>query len=257
MVRTRRDGGCAHHRTRNSELGVRDSEFLSVVRSTADGLRETCGALWMLIPTQTGLSRYTAPAQTLECTQSNCPAKRNYALAPATAAPMHETSAQMQGPSMAPANIPARIWVENMDVDNEPSSEDWNPGESSKRGMKGKGKQRQLETDHEMGGTTDAGVVRRPYRRLAKGTSTYHKPRCSECEKKNYVCEIESAGGACVRCYTQKAKCDKSWHRAKGGQRVRHAAPKKRYRPDQTKQLGVHTDGSASNLQRAGPSRQK
>ena len=31
--------------TRNSELGVRDSEFLSVVRSTADGLREACGAL--------------------------------------------------------------------------------------------------------------------------------------------------------------------------------------------------------------------
>ena len=52
MVRTRRDGGCAHRWTR-------DSEFLSVVRSTADGLRETCGALWMLIPTQTGLSRYT------------------------------------------------------------------------------------------------------------------------------------------------------------------------------------------------------
>ena len=31
--------------TRNSELGVRDSEFLSVVRSTADRLREACGAL--------------------------------------------------------------------------------------------------------------------------------------------------------------------------------------------------------------------
>ena len=37
-----------------------DSEFLSVVRSTVDGLREACGALWMSIPTQTGLSRYTA-----------------------------------------------------------------------------------------------------------------------------------------------------------------------------------------------------
>ena len=31
--------------TRNSELGVRDSEFLSVVRSAADGLREACGTL--------------------------------------------------------------------------------------------------------------------------------------------------------------------------------------------------------------------
>ena len=31
--------------TRNSELRVRDSEFLSVVRSTADWLRETCGTL--------------------------------------------------------------------------------------------------------------------------------------------------------------------------------------------------------------------
>ena len=31
--------------TRNSELGVRDSEFLSVVRSMADGLREACGTL--------------------------------------------------------------------------------------------------------------------------------------------------------------------------------------------------------------------
>ena len=31
--------------TRNSELGVRDSEFLSVMRSTADGLQETCGTL--------------------------------------------------------------------------------------------------------------------------------------------------------------------------------------------------------------------
>ena len=41
-------------------LGTRDSEFLSVVRSMVDGLREACGALWMLIPTQTGLSRYTA-----------------------------------------------------------------------------------------------------------------------------------------------------------------------------------------------------
>ena len=58
MVHTRRDGGCAHRRTRNSELGVRDSEFLSVVRSTVDGLREACGALWISIPTQTGLSRY-------------------------------------------------------------------------------------------------------------------------------------------------------------------------------------------------------
>ena len=42
----------------DSELGVRDSEFLLVVRSMADGLRETCGALWMSIPTQTGFSRY-------------------------------------------------------------------------------------------------------------------------------------------------------------------------------------------------------
>ena len=59
MVRTRRDGGCVHHQTRNSELGVWDSEFLSVVQSTADGLREACGALWISIPTQTGLSRYS------------------------------------------------------------------------------------------------------------------------------------------------------------------------------------------------------
>ena len=59
MVHTRRDGGCAHRRTRNSELGVRDSEFLSVVQSMADGLREACGALWISIPTQTGFSRYT------------------------------------------------------------------------------------------------------------------------------------------------------------------------------------------------------
>ena len=85
-----------------------------------------------------------------------------------------------------------------MDVDNEPSSEDWNPGELSKQGMKGKGKQHQLEMDHEMGGTTDAGVVRRPYWRLEKGTGTYHKPRCSECQKKNYVCEIESVKVAFV-----------------------------------------------------------
>ena len=41
-------------------LGTRNSEFVSVVRSTADGLREACGALWILIPTQTGLSRYTS-----------------------------------------------------------------------------------------------------------------------------------------------------------------------------------------------------
>ena len=65
MVRTRRDGGCVHHRTQNSELGVRDSEFLSVVRSTADGLRETCGALWISIPTQMGFSRYTTTFQTM------------------------------------------------------------------------------------------------------------------------------------------------------------------------------------------------
>ena len=39
-------------------LGTRDSEFLSVVRSTADGLREARGTLWMSIPTQTGFSRY-------------------------------------------------------------------------------------------------------------------------------------------------------------------------------------------------------
>ena len=32
-------------RTQNSELGVRDSEFLSVVRSMVDGLWETCGTL--------------------------------------------------------------------------------------------------------------------------------------------------------------------------------------------------------------------
>ena len=59
MVCTRQDGGCAHRRTRNSELGVRDSEFLSVMRSMVDGLWETYGALWMSIPTQTGFSRYT------------------------------------------------------------------------------------------------------------------------------------------------------------------------------------------------------
>ena len=46
--------------TWNSELGVRDSEFLSVVRSMADRLREACGALWMSIPTQMGFSRYTS-----------------------------------------------------------------------------------------------------------------------------------------------------------------------------------------------------
>ena len=68
MVRTRWDGGCAHRRTRNLELGVRDSEFLSVVRSMADGLREACGTLWMSIPTQTGFSRYSGP-QMRTCTQ--------------------------------------------------------------------------------------------------------------------------------------------------------------------------------------------
>ena len=34
-------------------------EFLSVVRSMADGLRETCRAFWMSIPTQMGFSRYS------------------------------------------------------------------------------------------------------------------------------------------------------------------------------------------------------
>ena len=155
-----------------------------------------------MAPAQPTLAQPTpaqlAPAQTLECTWSNRPGKRNYAPALAMAAPMHETSAQMQGPSMDPAKVLAHIQVENMDVDNEPSSEDWNPGQLSKRGMKGKGKQLQLETDHEMGGKTDASVTRRPYRRLAKGTRTYHEPRCSECEKKNYVCEIESVKVAFV-----------------------------------------------------------
>ena len=41
-------------------LGTRNSEFLSVVRSMADGLREACGTLWMSIPTQTGFSHYSA-----------------------------------------------------------------------------------------------------------------------------------------------------------------------------------------------------
>ena len=43
-------------------LGTRNSEFLSVVWSTVDGLQEACGALWMSIPTQTGFSRYSASA---------------------------------------------------------------------------------------------------------------------------------------------------------------------------------------------------
>ena len=52
-------------------------------------------------PAQPTLAQLT-PAQTLECTRSNRPGKRNYAPALAMAAPMHETSAQMQGPSMDP-----------------------------------------------------------------------------------------------------------------------------------------------------------
>ena len=39
-------------------LGTRNSEFISVMQSTADRLRETCRLLWMLIPTQTGFSHY-------------------------------------------------------------------------------------------------------------------------------------------------------------------------------------------------------
>ena len=38
-------------------LGTQNSEFVSVVWSMADGLWETCRALWILIPTQTGFSR--------------------------------------------------------------------------------------------------------------------------------------------------------------------------------------------------------
>jgi hypothetical protein len=101
--------------------------------------------------------------------------------------------------------------VEEMDVnDNEHSSEDWNPGESAKRDIKGKGKQRQHETDHEMGGTTDAGVTRRTYQRPAKATGSCHVPLCLECQKKNLDCEKESTSGACVQCYTQKASVTKA-----------------------------------------------
>ena len=39
----------------DSELGTRNSEFLLVVRSMADRLREACGTLWLSIPTQTGV----------------------------------------------------------------------------------------------------------------------------------------------------------------------------------------------------------
>ena len=42
-------------------LRTRNSEFLSVVQSMADGLQETCGAFWISIPTQTGFSRYSVP----------------------------------------------------------------------------------------------------------------------------------------------------------------------------------------------------
>ena len=41
-------------------LGTRNSEFVLVVWSMVDGLRETCGLLWISIPTQTGFSRYTS-----------------------------------------------------------------------------------------------------------------------------------------------------------------------------------------------------
>ena len=34
-------------------LRTQNSEFISVVRSMADGLRETCRVLWISIPTQT------------------------------------------------------------------------------------------------------------------------------------------------------------------------------------------------------------
>ena len=40
-------------------LRTRNSEFLLVMRSTADGLQETCRLLWMSIPTQMGFSHYT------------------------------------------------------------------------------------------------------------------------------------------------------------------------------------------------------
>ena len=72
MVRTRRDSGCAHRQTQNSELGVRDWEFLSVVQSTADGLREACGALWISIPTQTGFSRYTGMKKDIQRYVTSC-----------------------------------------------------------------------------------------------------------------------------------------------------------------------------------------
>ena len=41
-------------------LGTQNSEFISVMWSMVDGLRETCGLLWMLIPTQMGFSCYTS-----------------------------------------------------------------------------------------------------------------------------------------------------------------------------------------------------
>ena len=40
-------------------LGTRNLEFISVMQSMANGLRETCRALWILIPTQTGFSCYS------------------------------------------------------------------------------------------------------------------------------------------------------------------------------------------------------
>ena len=45
-------------------LGTWNSEFVLVVRSMADGLQETCGALWILIPTQMGFSHYNAFTET-------------------------------------------------------------------------------------------------------------------------------------------------------------------------------------------------
>ena len=40
-------------------LRTQNSEFVLVVQSMADGLWETCGALWISIPTQMGFSRYS------------------------------------------------------------------------------------------------------------------------------------------------------------------------------------------------------
>ena len=99
--------------TRNSELRTQSLEFISVVWSMADGLRETCGALWISIPTQTGFPHYTRACHVSASALPPCAASHLPLSLPPSASPLSRTcpSLTLATPFTLLPTVKIKLWL--------------------------------------------------------------------------------------------------------------------------------------------------